>query len=188
MTLALLISWQIAAFYLVFTLAATGLAKAKSWRWASIGIMSERVVPRGFAVPVTVALVVVELLLAALIAIGVLPTIVDLLTAGLFALFGIYKIAVGLRRGVSGCSCAGVSMAHIATPSGAAANVLASLIQAAFGFLYASVSQAEGSLLTVLPALVLQRHLAVRVVGVGRDGGSGRSGPGVVVGVASSTS
>lgn len=168
MMLVLLIAREVAALYLVFTLATTGLAKAKSWRSTSIGVSSERVVPRGLAVPLTISLVIVEVLLATLIASRVAPEAVGLAVAGLFVAFGIYKVAVGLRHGMSGCSCAGVKMSYIATPSGVAATVLASVLQATLGCFYAFVPPSAGGLLGTLPALGLILPLVAFVKGLSR--------------------
>ncbi|RTL64032.1 MAG: hypothetical protein EKK42_26595 [Pseudonocardiaceae bacterium] len=169
MTLALQVLREIAATYLVFTLVTTGLAKFKT-RWVTAGgIASERVIPRAYAMPVTVALIVVELGLATVLTVGVAPYVVGLLLAVLFTAFGLYKLRVGLKLGSGSCSCAGQQrMSYAATPSGLAAATLSSAMQAGLALLCAFAPPNADILFRIGPVIALAVPIAFFVKGLAR--------------------
>lgn len=135
------------AFYLVLTLSATGIAKARNWREASIVVASERLIPRRLAATSIAAVTTVELLLATLVATRFMPRVVGAVVATMFLVFGGYKLIAGLKRGILGCACAGSQTVYKATVPGVVATCLASLIQAAVAFVYAFTPPVSGSLL-----------------------------------------
>ena len=144
---------QVAGCYLAITLAATGLAKLRSWRTASTGVIVEKVIPRELAPATVVAVSVAELALAALFASGIFPVLAGCASALLFLSFGGYKATVSIKTGNLGCTCSGKSTAYRATRPGVLAALAASLIQAALALTWAS-STAHVNLLLQLPVLV----------------------------------
>ena len=105
----LVILRELAGCYLILTLSATGLAKARAWRTTSLGVTRERVIPRALVVPVTGGLCTTEVTLAVLLASRRFAELAGLATAALFLAFAFYKAAVVIRTGKDSCSCTGTS-------------------------------------------------------------------------------
>jgi hypothetical protein len=131
------ITREVAGLYLAITLATTGLAKLRSWRATSTGLIVEKVVPRSIVAPTVIAVSVIELSLAAFFAIGWYRVAVGCVTAFTFLCFGAYKVAVSIRMGIVPCSCYGASKTYRATRPGVLAALTASLIQAALACTWA---------------------------------------------------
>ncbi len=123
--------------YLVLTLTATGLAKAKSWRTASLGITRERVIPRRLALPVALTLCAAEVGLALLVAGQKFEEAAGISAAALFLAFAVYKAAVVIKTGKDSCSCTGTSTMFKATRPSIVASFVSSVIQGAGGLLWA---------------------------------------------------
>lgn len=150
--------------YLAVTLAATGLAKLRSWRTASTGLIIEQIIPRGIAVQTVIAVSVAELSLAALIAVGRLSMLVGCLTAFTFLGFGGYKLAVSIRTGNTSCSCHGATRAYRATRSGVLGTVVASLIQAGLAFVWAFAPGSRAAAFEVLVVIAFVVPFAALLV------------------------
>lgn len=161
---------ELSAVYLVLTLAATSLAKARTWQSTKATMLSERTIPYRYVTLVLGALIVVELGGAIWIASRVAPTTIGLLAAALFVAFGVYKVVTGLRRGIVGCSCAGPTTSYIATIPGIIATALASLVQATLAVIYAVVPPTDVTALAVMPLLALTVTFAVFVAFRFREG------------------
>jgi hypothetical protein len=144
---------EAAGCYLVVTLAATGLAKLRSWRTASTGVIGEKVIPRGMALLTVIAVSVTELSLAALFAIGRYPVVVGCITAFTFLCFGGYKVAVSIKTRNISCSCYGASKTYRATGPGVLAALAASLIQAALACTWAFMPEGREGVFE-LPVIV----------------------------------
>jgi hypothetical protein len=160
---------EVAAAYLIYTLAVTALSKARLWRITSASIRVDGAVPRKFAVAVTLGLIGLELGLAALIATHLLPRVIGLATAALFTTFAAYKIAVFLRLGTVGCSCAGKADIHEGRNAALAASVLATIVQAGFACLYGFTPPADrgawipvlfGAAVLAVPLLFFARSIS----------------------------
>lgn len=166
--MALALISQVAGCYLVATLATTGLAKLRSWRVASTGVTFEGIFSRRAALPVIIAVSAAELSLAALIVAGHYPVAVGSVTAGVFLLFGGYKVAVAVRTGNVACSCAGTSKANAATLSGITAEVSSSLIQASLACAWAFPSEAGTGGFSIPLLVAFAIPFAAFWIGLGR--------------------
>jgi hypothetical protein len=164
---------EVVGCYLILTLAATGLAKARAWRTAALAVGRERVIPRSLALPVTVGLCTVEITLAVLLASRTIMKLVGLATAALFLAFACYKSAVVIKIGKDACSCTGTSTMFKATRPSVLASLVSSLVQAACGILWAFGPPGTGmwfSLVTVVALAVPLAALLAGSVGASRKG------------------
>jgi hypothetical protein len=98
---------ELCACYLIFTLAATSLAKLRRWRSSSLSVMREQVIPLPAAIAVTIAAALLELALSTLIMLDAYPVPTGLATCSLFLVFGCYRLAVAARTRSLMCACAG---------------------------------------------------------------------------------
>lgn len=147
MTLAIL--RDIAACYLVVTLVSTSLAKLRTLRPTSVGLVSEAVIPEALAPAAVIAVSAVEVALAAALVAGLQAA--GYAVSALFITFGGYRIAVLATTKTIRCGCAGVPRVSAATPAAIAAACTTSLVQAGLGLLCALVP--SGSRYFLLGAL-----------------------------------
>jgi hypothetical protein len=160
--------------YLIVTLGSTSLAKFKSWRTTSAGILRESVVPVKVATAVVIIVAVIELSLATLLMLGVEPAATSIATAGLFLSFGAYRMAVAARTSFLMCTCAGTLRAERASPPAVAGAILACLIQASLAGILILVGHRPGlGLYDFPPVAAWMAPFIAFVVGTRRrDGGS----------------
>lgn len=144
---------EVLGCYLILTLAATALAKALEWRNTSRMIAVESIIPRNVAPIATAILCVVEISLAALLASRQIPRAAGLMTAGLFVAFTAYKMAVVVKTGNVSCSCTGTSRVFKATRPGILASLLATLVQAGCGCVWAMLPAGGAPELPVISAV-----------------------------------
>ena len=171
----LVILRELAGCYLILTLSATGLAKARAWRTTSLGVTQERVIPRALVVPITVSLCTTEITLAVLLASRRIEELAGVATTALFLAFAFYKAAVVVRTGKDSCNCTGTSTMFKATRPGVLASLASSTIQASCGILWAFGPPGAGigfSLLTTVALVVPLAALLVGSVGASRKGTS----------------
>jgi hypothetical protein len=143
---------EIAAFYIVLTLASTGLAKAVFWQRTVNGIRSERVIAIRLAPVVASGLIVAELGLATLVAIGFQSKAVGILIALLFLAFGAYRLASVARTGLSSCNCTGTTVAFKATRPNVLAALSVSMVQAGLAATWALLPSGTANQFSVLAA------------------------------------
>jgi len=156
---------EAAGCYLVFTLAATGIAKLHSSRTAATGVRLENVVPRHLALPVVVAVATAELALATLVAADSAPMVVGVATAGLLLCFGGYKLAVAAKTGNLACSCTGAGIAYKATRPGVLAAVAAATVQAALAVSWAVIPPHPEGIFGLLRLLALATPVVALLAG-----------------------
>jgi len=160
---------EAARCYLVFTLAATGLAKLSSWRIVATGVRLENVIPRRMALPIIIAVAITELTLSTFLATDFHPMISGAATAGLLFCFGGYKVAVAARTGNLACSCAGPGIAYKATRPGVLATVAAAITQAALAVSWAIIPSSPNRIFGVFALLAFSIPVAAFLAGFYRS-------------------
>jgi hypothetical protein len=162
--------------YLIITLAATSLAKLRTWRSSSLALLRQTAVPAIAAVIVIIGVSAVEILLATLLMLGADPAVVGSVTGCLFVIFGIYRIIITLRTQSLTCVCAGDVRFDPATPRELTAIVVAVMAQASLagtwvllGSTYGSGIQPLGVAAWATPFIVLMiARLSSRIGRIGR--------------------
>lgn len=86
---------------------------------------------------VVTALVLIELALSTLVALGVARTVTGYAIAGLFAGFGGYRLLVAARTRSMMCACAGPATYGPASPQAIAAAIVTAVLQVAMGCAWA---------------------------------------------------
>lgn len=119
------------ASYLIATLAATALAKLKNWRHASMSVTRENVIPQRAATVAVIAVATMELLLAAVFALGIAPAVAGFAGMGLFLAFCGYQLLVAAKTNSLMCSCAGTARTDLASPPAVAGTAISCLVQSA---------------------------------------------------------
>ncbi|GAB3968853.1 hypothetical protein GCM10029978_039060 [Actinoallomurus acanthiterrae] len=123
--------------YLVGTFTSTGLAKLRRRKAATIGLISEAVIPEKFAHITVLCLSTLELTITTLVVMGIDAFMVGLLTAVIFFIFGIYRSLSAVKTGRISCSCAGTARRSNASISKISGMLFASLVQAAIACIWA---------------------------------------------------
>lgn len=118
---------ELCACYLIFTLAATSLAKLRRWRSSSLSVMREQIIPVPAAIAVTIAVALLELVLSTLMMLEAYPLLTGLVTCSLFLVFGCYRLAVAARTRSLMCACAGSPQYSPATLQAVMATIAGSL-------------------------------------------------------------
>ncbi len=116
--------------YLIVTLAATGLAKLRRWRSASVALVRDSVLPRKLVPSIVVGISLAELGLSSALAIGIEVRLAALATATMFVVFGVYRVIAANNSKQLTCGCAGAVRSDPVTPRALAATLLASALQA----------------------------------------------------------
>ena len=125
-----LIFREVALCYVVLTLAATSLAKLRSWRASSLVVIRAQVVPATVAPFTVIGVSLVKLALATCLMLGVEPVLAGRTAAALFLIFGGYRVAVAARTSYLICACAGAARYEPLALRTLAATILTSLVQA----------------------------------------------------------
>lgn len=121
---------DLAACYLILTLAATGLAKLRRWRTVSVVLIRDSVLPRSVVPAVVFGISAVELLLAVLLAIGVELRYTSAIVLALFVVFGIYRIVAAYSSKSLSCGCSGAERTYDLNGRTLVATILATACQA----------------------------------------------------------
>lgn len=145
---------MVAGVYLVATFTATGLAKLRRRKGVEAGILAEGIISRTVAPAVVVGLSLIELTIASLVATGVKPFAVGIMTASIFSVFCFYRLISAIKTGRISCSCAGSPRSSKASILGASGVITSSLIQAGVGVLWALGSGSHSPLTRTLMMLV----------------------------------
>ena len=119
------------ASYLIATLAATVLAKLKNWRHASMSVTRESIIPHRAATTTVITVAIMELLLAAVFALGIEPAVAGFAGMGLFLAFCGYQLLVAAKTNSLMCSCAGTARTDPASPPAVAGTTISCLVQSA---------------------------------------------------------
>lgn len=119
------------ASYIVATLVATALAKLKNWRFSSISVTRESVIPSCASSAVVIAVAITELFLATLFMLGYESAVVGFAGTGLFLAFCGYQLLVAMKTNSLMCSCAGTTRTDPASLPAVAGTTLSCLVQAA---------------------------------------------------------
>ncbi|MFC4949051.1 MauE/DoxX family redox-associated membrane protein [Pseudonocardia sp. GCM10023141] len=167
--IALVVIRESLGCYLIFTLAATGIAKMTAWRVSSLGVAAERLIPRRAAAPVIILVSIVEVLLSAAFALDAYPQAIGFATAIMFLSFGAYKVIVTTRTGRISCSCSGIPVARTVGRSGLSAAVTTSITQASIAFLWAVLPHGTGYLRGTAAAVSIAVPVAVFAYGCYRN-------------------
>lgn len=162
------------AAYLISTLSVTALAKLKSWRVSSVGVLRERVIPPSAATSITIAVAVVEFLLATFFMLGTESVVTGVAATVLFLGFCWYQLLVAAKTNSLTCTCAGTIRSGPASPPAVAGTVFASLVQATLACTMAIVGGGPGGILHLLAITAWIIPMIVFLVGLLRR--SGRSG------------
>jgi Methylamine utilisation protein MauE len=159
---------ELLGFYLIVTLMATSLAKLRNWQTSAVGLQWEKVIPAFIAPTAIVVAAITELSLSTLLMLGVEPFLTGCATAGLFLLFGIYRLAVSVRTGSVTCTCAGVIRTESAAVSAIVGTLLASVLQVCFALIWACLSNHEPSDFEVIAVAAWSAPIVALVIGMGR--------------------
>lgn len=117
------------ACYLIFTLAATGLAKLRRWRTVAVVLARDAVFPTAFTPVVVFSVSLTELLLAAFLSIRFELTYTAAAVLALFVAFGGYRIAAAHSSNALTCGCSGAERANELTKPTLIATMLATSCQ-----------------------------------------------------------
>lgn len=162
----MLVISALAGAYIVATFTSTGLAKLRRRKVATIGLISEGVIPGGLAYITVLCISAIELTIAILVITAISAFMVGLLTACLFLTFGIYRILSTVITGRVACSCAGVAHGSKVNASTISGAVFASLIQAAIAFAWAFSPASSGEQIELFLAFVATIPFAVFCIGL----------------------
>jgi hypothetical protein len=161
----------LAASYLTATLSATSLAKLKSWRISSVGILRERVIPQRAAPAVILTVAVAEFVLATFLMLGIEPRETGFTATGLFLAFCGYQMAVAVKTRSLICTCAGTTRTDPASPAAVAGTGLACIIQASLACTLALSGGRPGGNLVLLTVAAWAIPLITFLAGVWRRSG-----------------
>jgi hypothetical protein len=140
--------------YTVATFTSTGLAKLTRHKAASVGLLTEAVVPESLARTTVLCVSALELILAVLFVTTVQVFAVGIFTAVLFLAFGAYRILSTIRTGRISCSCAGSARSRNASLPGILGMLFAALVQSGIACVWAFSPPPHGGTIKVFLALV----------------------------------
>jgi ABC-type sugar transport system permease subunit len=129
------------ACYIVFTLMVTGLAKLRGLQASAVTVARQRIVPLRLASLTVVVGAITELLLATLLSLDVKPAVVGSAIAGLFFLFGCYRVLAAAKTKSLTCACAGKPEYSPATPRAVIGTITSSLLQVFIACLWTLLSR-----------------------------------------------
>ena len=98
---------DVAACYLIVTLAATGLAKLHRWRTASVVLVRDAVIPAAIVPGVIIAVALSELVFAVFLAADIELFFTEVAVAVLLTIFGVYRMVAAANSKVLACGCSG---------------------------------------------------------------------------------
>jgi hypothetical protein len=122
---------DVAACYLIVTLAATGLAKLRRWRTASVVLVRDAVIPPAIVPGVVIAVSLSELVLSVFLAAGVELFLTEVAVAALLTAFSIYRMVAAANSKALACGCSGAIRSVRRTAQTVSATALGSAWQVA---------------------------------------------------------
>jgi methylamine utilization protein MauE len=136
---------DVAACYLIVTLAATGLAKLRRWRTASVVLVRDAVIPPAIVPGVVIAISLSEMVLSVFLTAGVELFLTEVAVAALLTTFGVYRMVAAANSKALACGCSGAIRSVRRTAQTVSATALGSAWQVAIALvLFATGTQHGG--------------------------------------------
>jgi hypothetical protein len=135
---------DVAACYLIVTLAATGLAKLRGWRTASVVLVRDAIIPPAIVPGVIIAISLSEMALSVFLAAGVKLFLTEVAVAALLTTFGVYRMVAAANSKALACGCSGAIRSVRRTAQTVSATALGSAWQVAMALVLVATGTQHG--------------------------------------------